>query len=150
MLTKFLPCHQTSVVITEIKTEPKLDIGLYGILLQQFEIINASFKLTIEYLQFLLDFMKSIPFTANSSSETTAICADVAVNLMFILKEIFSSFSRWRYTDPSEKGEIGNITRYTYIFIFFSFLKNLQPWLDCPCKSRRNFSETGSKSQSDF
>lgn len=117
MLTKFLPCHQTSVVITETKTEPKLDIGLYGILLQQFEIINASFKLTIEYLQFLLDFMKSIPFTANSSSETTAICADVAVNLMFILKEIFSSFSRWRYTDPSEKGEIGNITR---IFLFFS------------------------------
>ena len=138
MLTKFLPCHQTSVVIAEIKAESKLNIGLYGILLQQFQIINASFKLTIEYLQFLLDFMKSIPFTTSTSSETAAIYDDVVVNLMFVLKEIFSSFSKWRYTDPSQKGEIGNIA-----LLFLFFLRNVQPWLNCLSYSRRKFSETG-------
>ena len=124
MLTKFLPSHQTSVVIGEIKTETKLNLGLYGILLQQFEIMNASFKLTIEYLQFLLDFMKSIPFTTSSSSETATIYADVVVNLMFVLKEIFASFSKWRYTDPSEKGEIGNFALLFFFFFFFYELYN--------------------------
>lgn len=119
MLTKFLQSHQTSFVIGEIKTETKLNLGLYGILLQQFEIMNASFKLTIEYLQFLLDFMKSIPFTTSSSSETAIIYADVVVNLMFVLKEIFASFSKWRYTYPPEKGEIGNFALLFFFFFFY-------------------------------
>lgn len=147
MLTKFLQSHQTSFVIGEIKTETKLNLGLYGILLQQFEIMNASFKLTIEYLQFLLDFMKSIPFTTSSSSETAIIYADVVVNLMFVLKEIFASFSKWRYTYPSEKGEIGN---FALLFFFFFFLRTLQPWPSCLSYSRRKFSETSSKFHSDF
>ena len=81
--------------------------------------MNASFKLTIEYLQFLLDFMKSIPFTTSSSSETAIIYADVVVNLMFVLKEIFASFSKWRYTYPSEKGEIGNFALLFFFFFFY-------------------------------
>ena len=146
MLTKFLQSHQTSFVIGEIKTETKLNLGLYGILLQQFEIMNASFKLTIEYLQFLLDFMKSIPFTTSSSSETAIIYADVVVNLMFVLKEIFASFSKWRYAYPSEKGEIGN---FALLFFFFFFYELYNHGL-VVSYSRRKFSETGSKFHSDF
>jgi len=104
---QFLPSHKSSLDPNQVKT---LTPGYLGMILTNHEIPTKSYTITREYLQFLHGFIQSV-FLADPDVENTSsvqkIYLDLAVNMVFLLKEIFANFGRWGYNDVNDKSQIG-------------------------------------------
>ena len=103
----------------KVKNENSLQLspGAYGVIISKHEVPTGNFSVTKEYLKLLLDFLNAISvgeLATSNSAGFSEILNDLAINVSFVIKEIFVNFGKWRYSNPGDKELIGKL--------FISFL----------------------------
>ncbi|XP_057314860.1 nucleoporin NUP188-like [Hydractinia symbiolongicarpus] len=106
--TKFLPSHNTSILQTTTSSHLHLATGFYGVLLNQLEMTSGDFAVTREYLGFVLQCLNGLSLCeAKKDQALNKLQFDVAVNIVFIIKEVFANFGKWRFATVEDKERIG-------------------------------------------
>lgn len=69
---------------------------------------SGDFAVTREYLGFVLQCLNGLSLSeAKKDQALNKLQFDVAVNIVFIIKEVFANFGKWRFATVEDKERIG-------------------------------------------
>lgn len=77
--------------------------GSYGNILTTVEIPNHMYDVTKEYLQIIMTLLELPYETLINAGKQNELYMDLAVNIVLIIKEIFSHFGRWKFSSAEDK-----------------------------------------------
>ena len=80
--------------------------GIYGEKILREEIHNATYNVTIKYLQIVTEMINQYfeQFsTLISESAKKVLYQHLSANITFIMQEIFVHYNTWKYSDAKEK-----------------------------------------------
>ena len=106
--TNFLPSQKANA-LKSMARSIQLSPGSFGLILARTEIPSGGFNITKEYLKFLIDFLNGLCMLDQNKrcQDVKSIYQDIAVNVVFVIKEVFASFGRWRFLYSQDKEVIG-------------------------------------------
>ena len=97
--------------------------GVVGSLLLSSEYATASYGLTLQYLEYFHEFLVTLSGCTIDDDDKSLLAVhqkDIVANLIFIIKDIFSMYSRWRYSVPEQRFLVGMSTDLNSQEVHFS------------------------------
>jgi len=109
-LIRFLPSSDTSLLAEPGAQNLQVSPGVVGSLLLSSEYATASYGLTLQYLEYFHEFLVTLSGCTIDDDDKSSLAVhqkDIVANLIFIIKDIFSMYSRWRYSVPEQRFLVG-------------------------------------------